>query len=73
MKTIIKLEDWMFKNKITNTITPKFRYRTDEGLGLEKLNGKYIWYFIEKGVRQDIKFFEHEIDAVKYIYNYLKK
>lgn len=72
MKTIIELEDWMSKNEITNTFTPKFRYRTDEGLGLEKLNDKYVLYFIEKGNRQDIEFFNHEIDAVNYIYNYLK-
>lgn len=72
MKTIEELEVWMLQNGIKNNYTPNHRYSTDEGEGLEILNGIFVWYYIEKGQRNNIKYFENESQAVEYIYNYLK-
>jgi len=72
MNTIEELECWMQENNIKNTYTPNARYSTDEGEGLEVLNGIFIWYYIEKGNRSDIEHFKNESEAVRYIYNYLK-
>ena len=44
MNTIDELESWMDENDIKNTYTPNARYLTDEGVGLEILNGIFIWY-----------------------------
>lgn len=60
MKTIEELEYWMFKNGVRNTYTPNYRYSTDEGEGLEILNGILVWYYIEKGQRNNIKYFKNE-------------
>lgn len=73
MNTIEELEIWMSENKIKNTYTPSVRYLTDEGEGLELLNGIYVWYYIERGEKNNIQYFRSESEAVEYVYNYLKK
>jgi len=72
MDTIKELEQWMSENNISNTFTPGARYRTDEGLGLEEIYGIYIWYFIERGERQDLRHFKSEKEAVNYVRHYLQ-
>ncbi|MFY7987701.1 MAG: hypothetical protein ACOVNP_02375 [Flavobacterium sp.] len=74
MNTIIELEEWMLNNNIKYTFTPKHRYLTDIGEGLENLNGLYVWYSIdEKGNRSDIQFFKSEKEAVQFVFEYLVK
>jgi hypothetical protein len=73
MDTIKELENWIEKKGIKNTYTPKHRYVTDEDLGLEEINGIFIWYYIERGVRTDLEFFKNEKDAVQFVYEYLIK
>lgn len=72
MNTIKELEIWMSKNEIKNTYTPSARYVTDEGEGLEVLNGLFIWYYIGRGKRNNIQYFKSESEAVEYVYNYLR-
>ena len=74
MNTIIELEEWMLNRNIKNTFTPKNRYLTDIGEGLENLNGLYVWYSIdEKGNRTDIQFFKSEKGAAQFVFEYLVK
>jgi hypothetical protein len=70
--TISELENWMSENGIKNTFTPKSRFITDEGLGLEIVDGLYIWYFIERGERQNIEYFKSEKDAAEFVFAFLK-
>jgi hypothetical protein len=73
IKTIKELEIWMLENNIKNTYTTGFRYVTDEGSGLEEINGIYDWYHFERGNRTDISSFKSEEEAVQYVCNYLTK
>ncbi|MXN92742.1 hypothetical protein GR160_16050 [Flavobacterium sp. Sd200] len=71
MTTIKELENWMLENNMKNTFTPDARFVTDEGEGLEVISGLYIWYYIERGERQNLEYFKSEKDAVRFLYNYL--
>jgi len=71
--TVLELEHWMTENGIKNTFTPRHRYTSDEGLGLEELEGLYVWYFVERGQRQNIKYFRNEQEAVEFVLQYLVK
>ena len=73
MNTIKELENWMLENNIVNNYTPNNRYVTDEGEGLEEIDGLYIWYYIESGDRNNLEYFITEKEAVNYVYEYLKK
>jgi len=70
--SISELENWMSQNGIKNTFTPENRFATDEGLGLEIIDGLYIWYHFERGNRDDLKYFRTETEATEFIYNFLK-
>ena len=72
MTTFKKLEKWMLDNNIQNTFTPEARFVTDEGLGLEEVSGLYIWYFIERGERQNLDYFKSEEEAVRFVRNYIE-
>ena len=72
ISTISELENWMSKNGIKNTFTPKNRFVSDEGLGLEIIDGLYILYFIERGERQNIEYFKTEKDVAEFIFDFLK-
>ncbi len=71
ISTISELEIWMNDNGIKNTFTPNKRFVTDEGLGLEEIDGVFIWYYFEKGEKTIVEFFKSESDAVNYIYKFL--
>lgn len=72
MTTFKELEKWMLDNNIQNTFTPEARFVTDEGLGLEEVSGLYIWYFIERGERQNLDYFKSEEAAVRFVSNYIE-
>jgi hypothetical protein len=71
MVTFKELEEWMLQNNIENTFTPGSRYVTDEGEGLEEITGLFIWYYIERGERNNLKYFKSEAEAVQFLYQYL--
>ena len=71
MHTFKELEEWMQQNSIKNTFTPEFRYVTDEGEGLEEIAGLFIWYYIERGERNNLEYFKSEVEAVQFLYRYL--
>ncbi|MFN8296076.1 MAG: hypothetical protein U0T69_07760 [Chitinophagales bacterium] len=72
VSTISELENWMSENGIKNTFTSNNRFVSDEGLGLEVVDGLYIWYFVERGERQNLEYFNSEKDAVEFVYEFLK-
>jgi hypothetical protein len=71
MNTIKELEGWMHNNNVRNTYTPGARYVSDEGEELEEIDGLYIWYYVERGERQNLEYFKSEGDAVRYVNQYL--
>jgi hypothetical protein len=40
-------------------------------LGLEEIDGVFIWYYFERGEKTIVEFFMSETDAVNYIYKFL--
>lgn len=44
-----------------------------EGFGLEKWGELFIWYYIERGSRENIKYFQSEKEAVIYAFNEINK
>ena len=73
MNTIKELENWMLENNIKNTFTPSVRYVTDEDVGLEEVSGFYIWYFVERGERENLEYFKSEKEAAEFVKDYILK
>lgn len=73
MNTIKELEKWMSENNIRDTYTPNARYVTDEGVGLEEVSGFYIWYFVERGERENLEYFKSEKEAAEFVKDYILK
>jgi hypothetical protein len=73
ISTIKELEDWMAENCLKNKITPRHRYETDDGIGLEKYGDFYIWYYSERGEKENLNYFDTEKEAAEFVYEYVKK
>ena len=73
MFTFKELEEWMLQNNINNTFSPGSRYVTDEGFGFEEVYGLFIWYYNERGERNNLEYFKSEEEAVQFLHKYLLK
>jgi hypothetical protein len=73
ISTIKELENWIADNCIKNKITPGNRFETDDGVGLEKYGNLYIWYYSERGEKENLNYFETEKEATEFVYEYIRK
>ncbi|WFB65358.1 hypothetical protein PZ892_09070 [Sphingobacterium sp. WM] len=71
-KTIIELEEWM-KEKCFNfdsySINGSSIY---EGFGIDKSDGLYVWFYTERGQKDNLKYFKTESEIVEYAFNQIK-
>ncbi|MEX6690174.1 hypothetical protein QTN47_21875 [Danxiaibacter flavus] len=71
-KTEIELESWMkencynFDNYSING-NPIF-----EGFGIDKFGGLFIWYYTERGEKNNLKYFQSESEIIEYAFCQIK-
>lgn len=70
--TIKQLDQWMNDNCYRNDSYAIAGRRIYEGYGLENRNGKYVWYYTERGQEQIIQQFNTEAKSVAYAFNQIK-
>lgn len=70
--TEIELEKWMKVNCFNFNSYSINGNSIYEGLGIDKSGGLYIWYYTERGQRDNLKYFKSEAEIVEYAYNQIK-
>ena len=71
-KTEEELQDWMKENCYNfndYSIKGNFIY---EGFGIDRIDGLFVWYFTERGKRDNLQYFRSEEEVVKHAYNQIK-
>lgn len=71
-KTEMELENWMKQNCYnfnSYSINGNFIY---EGFGIDKMNEAYIWYYTERGQKNNLATFSTESEAVEHAFNQIK-
>lgn len=43
-----------------------------EGFGIDKSGGPYIWYYTERRQKDNLKYFQSEVEIVGYAFNQIK-
>ncbi|WP_422005781.1 hypothetical protein [Roseivirga pacifica] len=71
-KTEIELEKWMKDNCFNFNSYSINGNAIYEGFGIDKIGGRFIWYYIELGQKDNIKYFNNEKELIEYAYNQIK-
>lgn len=66
--TIKELDEWMTSHCYNDTYAIANR-QIFEGYGLATSGKLYVWYFTERGKRENLKYFHTEKEAVTYAFN----
>jgi hypothetical protein len=67
--TIIKLEDWMKENCFNFDNYSINGNSIFEGHGIDKIGGRFIWYYTERGEKRNLEHFQTEKEVVEFAYN----
>jgi hypothetical protein len=67
LTTIAQLDRWMTENCYNNSYGIGSRMIT-VGYGLNKFENKFVWYYMERGQRQDLQYFKTEKEAVAFAF-----
>lgn len=71
-KTEKELEQWMKENCYnlnSYSINGNVIY---EGFGIDKIGGQFIWYYIERGQKNNLQYFRTEKELIEYAYVQMK-
>ncbi len=71
-KTEIGLEKWMIENCFNFNSYSINGNSIYEGYGIDKSGGLYIWYYTERGQKDNLKYFKTENEIVEYAFNQIK-
>lgn len=63
--TIRELDEWMTKNCFNDSYGIGDR-NIHEGFGLDTFGSLYVWYYTERGKRQNLNYFQTEKEAVAF-------
>jgi hypothetical protein len=64
--TIKQLDEWMTVNCYRDDYFAIGNRNIHEGCGLDTFGSLYVWYYTERGNRQNLKYFQTEMEAVEY-------
>lgn len=67
--TIKELKDYLKKNCFNNELYSIDGNIIYEGFGLEKWGELFIWFYTERGNKENLKYFKSEKEAVEYAFN----
>ena len=71
-KTENELESWM-KDNCCNFDSYSINGNVIfEGFGIDRFGGLFIWYYIERGEKNNLKYFQSEAEIVEHAYNQIK-
>lgn len=65
--TIKQLDDWLTVNCFADTYAIGNR-NIHEGCGLDTFGSLYVWYYTERGERQNLNYFQTEKEAVDFAF-----
>ena len=71
-KTENELENWMKENCFNFNSYSINGSSIYEGCGIDKSGGLYIWYYTERGQKNNLKYFNSETEIVEYAFNQIK-
>lgn len=71
-KTEIELENWMKENCFNFNSYSINGNHIYEGYGIEKSGGSYIWYYTERGQKDNLRYFTSEADIVEFAFDKIK-
>ena len=71
-KTEIELENWMSENCFNFNSYSINGNSIYEGFGIDKSSGLYIWYYTERGQKDNLKYFKTENEIIEYAFNQIK-
>jgi hypothetical protein len=67
LTTIKQLDEWMTENCYPETYAIGNR-NIYEGCGLDTFGSLYVWYYTERGERQNLNYFQTEKEAVEFAF-----
>ena len=65
--TIKQLDEWMTANCYNDSYAIGNR-SINEGCGLDQFGSLYVWYYTERGERQNLNYFQTEQEAVEFAF-----
>lgn len=68
-QTIIELEIWMKENCFNFNTYSINGNRINEGFGIDRSDKMFVWYYTERGQRNNLKYFQSENDIVQFAFN----
>ena len=68
-KTEIELEKWMKENCFNFNSYSINGNAIYEGYGVDKFGGLFIWYYTERGQKNNLKYFQTEQEIIEHAYN----
>ena len=71
-KTEIELENWMSENCFNFNSYSINGNSIYEGFGIDKSGELYIWYYTERGQKNNLKYFKTENEIIVYAFNQIK-
>ncbi len=67
LTTIKQLDEWMTNNCFNDNYAIGNR-NIHEGFGLDRFGTLYVWYYTERGERQNLNYFQTEKEAVDFAF-----
>ncbi|NDW19889.1 hypothetical protein D0T53_13400 [Dysgonomonas sp. 216] len=71
-KTEQELENWMKRNCFNFNNYSINGNLINEGFGIDKVKGLFIWFYTERGQKSELKSFHTEQEVIKYAYEQIK-
>ena len=71
--TLQQLDEWMEQNCYNrNSYAIGEKYFITEGFGLERFDSLIVWYYTERGSKENINYFSNEKEAVEFALKQIK-
>lgn len=71
IKTIKELQEWIITKNIPNYISSFDGSVANEGMGIDNWGGLFIWYYSERGNRENLQYFRTEAEIVAFAFDYI--
>lgn len=72
-KTIVQLSQWMKDNCYQPNSYSLHGETFNDTCGITLHNGKYAWYYTERGIHDYLKYFDTEEEIVAYAFSEIQK
>ena len=73
LKTLKDLDDFMKTNCYNLDIYSINKQPKYDGFGIEKWGELFVWFYVERGERENLNYFSTEQEATKFVYGIISK